>query len=117
MNFEFDKDKPIYKQIISNIKVDIITNTYKSGEKIPSVREYAIDLKVNPNTINRALLELEEIGLIVTKRTNGKFITEDIDIINKIKKEFAVETINKFLIDMKKINISEKEVIELIKGE
>lgn len=117
MNFEFDDNRPIYKQLVEQLKIAIITNTYKLGEKLPSVRDYAIILKVNPNTINRALLELEEDKLIITKRTSGKFVTEDKKIIEKIQKELAKETIEKFISDMEKLNISKKEVVELIKGE
>ena len=117
MNFEFDDSKPIYKQLVEQLKIAIITNTYEIGEKLPSVRDYALELRVNPNTINRALLELEDDGLIITKRTNGKFVTDDKKVIEKVKKELAKETINKFIIDMNNLNISKKEIIELIKGE
>lgn len=117
MDFEFDDNKPIYKQLVEQLKIAIITNVYKFGEKLPSVREYALLLRVNPNTINRALLELEEDKLIITKRTSGKFVTDDKKIIEQIKKELAKETIDKFMADMTKLNISKKEVIELIKGE
>ena len=117
MNFEFDDNKPIYKQLVDQLKIAIVTNNYKLGEKLPSVRDYALLLRVNPNTINRALLELEEDGLIITKRTSGKFVTDDKKMIEKVQKELAKETINKFIIDMAKLNISKKEVIELIKGE
>ena len=74
---DFNKNIPIYIQIEEQIKLDIITNKYKPGEKIKSVREFALELKINPNTINRALLELEEEGLIITQRTSGKYITEN----------------------------------------
>ncbi len=117
MNFEFDDNKPIYKQLVDQLKIAIVTNNYKLGEKLPSVRDYALLLRVNPNTINRALLELEEDGLIITKRTSGKFVTDDKKMIEKVQKELAKETINKFIINMEKLNISKKEVIELIKGE
>lgn len=117
MNFEFDDSKPIYKQLVEQFKIAIITNTYETGEKLPSVRDYALELRVNPNTINRALLELEDDGLIITKRTNGKFVTDDRKIIEKVKKELAKGTIDKFIIDMNNLNISKKEIIELIKGE
>jgi len=117
MNFEFDDSKPIYKQLVEQFKIAIVTNTYGAGEKLLSVRDYALELRVNPNTINRALLELEDDGLIITKRTNGKFVTEDKKVIEKVKKELAKETIDKFIIDMNNLNISKKEIIELIKGE
>ena len=114
---EFNDKKPIYIQLVEQIKIDIITNKYKINEKIPSVREFALNLKVNPNTINRALLQLEEEKLIITKRTSGKFITDDQKLIDKIKNDVAKTTTEKFLNDMEKLNISKKEIIELIKGE
>lgn len=117
MNFEFDNDKPIYKQLVEQLKVAIVTNVYKLGEKLPSVRYYALQLKVNPNTINRALLELEDEGLISTKRTSGKFVTDDKKVLEKIKNELAKATIDNFIIDMEKLNISKNEIIELIKGD
>ncbi len=115
---DFDKNIPIYLQIEEMIKLAIIKEKYKIGEKLPSVREYAIMLKINPNTINRALLELEEEGLIKTQRTNGKYVTEDKEIIKKSKQEYIKKITNEFINKMKDINASKKEILELIeKGE
>ena len=111
----FDKNIPIYLQIEEQIKLDIIKNKYKPGEKIPSVREYALMLKINPNTINRALLELEEEGLINTQRTSGKYITEDTKTIEKLKKQYIETTTNEFINKMKEINVSKTEILELLK--
>ena len=112
---DFDKNIPIYLQIEQQIKLDIIKQKYKPGEKIPSVREYALMLKINPNTINRALLELEEEGLINTQRTSGKYITEDINTIEKLKKQYINDATDEFLNKMKEINVSKKEILELLK--
>ncbi len=117
MNFDFNNNKPIYKQLVDQLKIAIVTDVYEKGSKLPSVREFALNIKVNPNTINRALLELEECGLILTKRTSGKFVTEESLVINKIRKELAEETIEDFLENMKKLDISKKEILELIKGD
>ncbi|MGM9849975.1 MAG: GntR family transcriptional regulator [Bacilli bacterium] len=115
---DFDKNIPIYLQIEEMIRLAIIKEKYKIGEKLPSVREYAIMLKINPNTINRALLELEEEGLIKTQRTNGKYVTEDKEIIKKSKQEYIKKITNEFINKMKDINVSKKEILELIeKGE
>lgn len=112
---DFDKNIPIYLQIEEMIKLAIIKEKYKIGEKLPSVREYAIMLKINPNTINRALLELEEEGLIKTQRTNGKYVTEDKETIKKSKQEYIKKLTNEFINKMKDINVSKKEILELIK--
>lgn len=117
MNYEFDNNKPIYKQLVDQIKLAIITEKYKVCEKIPSVREFSLIYKINPNTVNRALLELEEQKLIITKRTNGKYVTEDENIIKQVKKELVQEKIKQFLYDMKELNISEKELKKLIFNE
>ena len=111
----FDKNIPIYIQIEDQIKLDIITNKYKPGEKIKSVREFALELKINPNTINRALLELEEQRLIITQRTSGKYITENKKIIEQEKNKLINKKINKFISDMKELNIDKNKIIELIK--
>lgn len=112
---DFDKNIPIYLQIEQQMKLDIIKNKYKPGEKIPSVREYALMLKINPNTINRALLELEEEGLINTQRTSGKYITEDKKTIENLKQQYIKNTTNDFLNKMEEINVSKKEILELLK--
>ena len=112
---DFNKNTPIYIQIEDQIKLDIITNKYKPGEKIKSVREFALELKINPNTINRALLELEEQGLIITQRTNGKYITDNKEIIEQEKNKLINKKINKFISDMKELNIDKNKIIEIIK--
>ena len=85
MDAVFNNSVPIYLQIVSEIKKQIVSGKLIPGERIPSVRELALTYKVNPNTMQKALIELEENGLIKTERTNGKFVTEDENIINKIK--------------------------------
>ena len=115
MVYEFDKNIPIYLQIEEQIKLNIIKGIYEKGERIPSVREYAVMLKTNPNTINRALLELEEQGLVKTQRTNGKYVTEDENIIKQTKKEYIKKTTDEFLNKLKEINVSKEEILELIK--
>lgn len=114
MNFEFDKNTPIYLQIEEQIKINIITNKYKPGDKLPSVREFALILKINPNTINRALLELEEQGFIKTYRTSGKYITEEKEIIELEKQKYKKLLLNDFLKQVKKINMTKQEIIDLI---
>ncbi len=117
MKFIFDDNKPIYKQLVEQLKIMIVNNIYKKGEKLPSVRDFAISIKVNPNTIQRALTELEDDGLIITQRTLGKFITEDEKLIKKLKNNLAHQTVERFLLDIEKLDISNEELIELIKSE
>ena len=85
MNYNFDNNIPIYLQLVSLIKNDIIKGALSPGEKLPSIRDLAITYKVNPNTVSKALSELENISLIYTERTNGKYVSSDISLINKYK--------------------------------
>lgn len=119
MKFNFDNNTPIYVQIVEQIKIAIISGDLKSGERLPSVRDLALESKVNPNTMQKALIELEETGLIYTERTNGKFITEDTALILSFKKEYADELSVKFLRGMQNIgydNLSALKYIEKFGG-
>ena len=115
MEFEFDNNTPIYMQLVNNIKMYIISGKLKSGERLPSVRELAFMLKVNPNTVQKALGSLEDIKLIYTERTNGKYVTDNKKLIEKIKKELAEGKVSIFLEDMKNIGIESNEIIEYFK--
>lgn len=115
MPWNFNDDRPIYLQLIDQIQLRIISGIYKSGEKLPSVRDMASDAAVNPNTMQKALTELERTGLVFSQRTSGRFITEDINMIKNIKSSLAKEQIEKFLYSMQKIGYTKQETIELIK--
>ena len=114
MNFEFDDDKPIYKQLVEKLKLQIILGNFQAGDKLPSVRELSALIRVNPNTIQRSLSELEKSGLIYTRRTLGKFVTEDQDVIHQIKKELAIQKIDNFICDMNELGFDQNEVLELL---
>ena len=116
MSFDFNNDKPIYLQIIELIKMQIISNKYSAGDKIPSVRELSMQLSVNPNTIQKALSELEMAGLIITERTNGKFVTDNKELIGEIKMEFINKKVFEFFDDMKKIGLTKQEVIKFLEN-
>ena len=85
MNYTFDNERPIYIQLVEKLRIEIVSGKLKPGERIASVRELAFTTKVNPNTMQKALVELEGEGLIYTERTNGKFITTDQNLIEKAK--------------------------------
>lgn len=114
MNFEFDNNIPIYIQLVEQLKIYIISGKIKSGERLPSVRDFAIQMKVNPNTMQKALVELENIKLIYTERTNGKFVTTDQKLIDKLKYEYAKELTNKYFTNMNSIGIAKSEVIKYL---
>ena len=94
MDHIFDNERPIYIQLVEKIRLEIISGKLKSGERIPAVRELALTARVNPNTMQKALVELENEGLVYTERTNGKFVTDNKELIEKIKKELAKEKVN-----------------------
>lgn len=114
MEYQFDNDKPIYLQMVELIKTEIISGRLKCGEKIPSVRELAVQAKVNPNTVQKALAELERCGLIYTERTNGKFVTENKSIIKAYRDGIINEKVESFFKDMIHIGVSEDEIREYL---
>lgn len=116
MTWQFSDDRPIYTQLMEQIQLKIICGEYKAGEKLPSVRELAAEAAVNPNTMQKALSELERNNLVYSQRTSGRFITEDIEMINNLRKTLAHDEIQKFLYNMKKIGFTHAEIIELLKN-
>lgn len=101
--------------MVELLKIKIIKGEYQLGEKLPSVRELAILFKINPNTIQRALTELEQENLIITKRTSGKFVTEEEKTIVQAKTSIIKDKIDKLLFDMNNMNVTKKEVLKFIK--
>lgn len=114
MQWSIDSERPVYIQLIEHIQANIISGNFKPGDKIPSVRDLAAEAGVNPNTMQRALAELERMGLIFTNRTSGRYITSDIGVIKKLKERSAMNIIEEFLDKMKKIGFNEDEILELL---
>jgi len=114
MDFNFEMDRPIYIQLVEQLKSYIILGKLQPGSRIPSVREFAMQAKVNPNTMQKALMELEEDGLIYTERTNGKFVTENKELIEKVKKDLANQITSKYIESMKNLGISKQEITKYI---
>ena len=101
------------------IKNDIIKGALSPGEKLPSIRDLAITYKVNPNTVSKALSELENISLIYTERTNGKYVSSDISLINKYKEEYATSLTEEYINKMINLGYNKEEINKYImkKGE
>lgn len=114
MKFEFDNNIPIYIQLVEQLKIYIISGKIKSGERLPSVRELALQTKVNPNTMQKALIELENLKLVYTERTNGKFVTTDQNLIDKLKCEYANELSKKYFLSMESIGFDKNEAIRYL---
>lgn len=114
MPWNLDSSRPIYLQIIEQVQMDIITGRYQPGDKLPSVRDLAQEAAVNPNTMQKALSELERSGLIYSQRTSGRFITEDKELIHQMKKELAAAEVSAFVAHMKQLGITPEEIRQLL---
>ena len=114
MPWDLDNNRPIYLQLMERIRQDIVAGTYKPGDKLPSVRELALDAAVNPNTMQKALSELERDGLVYSKRTSGRYITEDETMLNQLKAGLAMQHIRQFLETMKQLGFEKEEIFSLI---
>lgn len=114
MPIEFDNFRPIYIQIIEEIKLKIISGQYKSGEQLPAVRALALDYKVNPNTVQRSYSILEEEGLVYSDSTNGRFVTTNKKLIKKLKEKIAKEKIEMFIDNMDNLGIDKKLIIDYL---
>ena len=116
MIIEFDEKVPIYLQIMDFIKKEIVKGNLKGGDKLPSVRELAEMLKVNPNTVQKAYQELEREGITYTLRGTGSFVTEDEKKIEGLKKQMARSILEKFYKDMKDIGFSDEDIVDLLQS-
>lgn len=115
MPWDFNSTSPIYVQIIEHIKLRIAVGEYKAGDKLLSVRELAAEAEVNPNTMQKALSELERDGLLYTQRTAGRFITENSETISNLREQLAGEQLDMFLKRMQKLGYSPEEALGLLK--
>ena len=117
MQWQFSNDAPIYTQLIQQVKVGIVTGAFPPGERLPSVRDLATEAGVNPNTMQRALAELERDGLVYSQRTAGRFVTEDNTMINQAKRSLAEWHVKTFLEAMLRLGFQKDEIIDLISKE
>ncbi len=114
MAWDMDADRPIYTQLVEKIKMQIVSGYYPCGSKLPSVRELAAVAAVNPNTMQRAFVELERSGLIVTQRTNGRTVTEDKALVDGVRHGMAKLHIKNFADRMKELGYTREEVMTLL---
>ena len=115
MEWKFRSDLPIYSQLVEQIKLGIVSGNLLPGERLMSVRDMATEAGVNPNTMQRALQELEREGMVYSQRTAGRFVTENMKVIERAKKKFAEEQIRSFLEAMKKLGYQWEEILSLLK--
>ena len=117
MAWNLNSDRPIYAQILERIQMQIVSGVYQPGTKIPSVRELAADAGVNPNTMQKALAELERSGLVMTQRTSGRVVTEDLNMIKETRNQLAGEQVRDFVKRMKDLGFDREGIIDLLRKE
>lgn len=114
MPWELLSDRPIYAQLVEQLRIRIVSGSYPPGGKLPSVRDLATEAEVNPNTMQKALSELEQRGLVFTQRTSGRFITEDRSMIEQVKTELATEQLSSFLKSMNQLGYTNEQTMQFI---
>ncbi|WP_438495566.1 GntR family transcriptional regulator [Paenibacillus sp. IHBB 3054] len=114
MTIEFDNNQPIYIQIMNYIKGEIITGKLKPGDKIPSVRELAAELQINPNTVQRTFQELEREEIVETRRGMGRYVTGREETIMTIKKEMAKDVLDRFIRGMEELGFQGEEILTVV---
>ena len=115
MDWNFKNGIPIYTQIVDELTMRIASGAYAPGEKLDSVRDMAMDAGVNPNTMQRALSEIERRGLVYSERTSGRFVTRDENVLKELHKELAGRYLDEFVEKLQKIGMNEKEISDFIK--
>ena len=115
MEWSIRNDLPIYSQLMEQIKLALVSGGFSPGERLPSVRDLAAEAGVNPNTMQRALQELEREGLVYSQRTAGRFVTEEAEKIAGVKKDLAARQVRDFLEAMEKLGFQGGELLALIR--
>ena len=114
MQWQLRGDRPIYQQLVEKLTEQIVSGQLAAGDKVPTVRELAAQAGVNPNTMQRALADMEREGLMHSNRTSGRYVTEDKEMIQKIREQIAGDRITEFLAGMSQLGFSEQEVYDLL---
>ena len=117
MDWKFRNDVPIYSQLVEQIELRIISGVYAPGERLMSVRDMSMEAGVNPNTLQRALQELERRGMVHAQRTAGRFVTEDRELIDSAKMALAKKHVENYISSMSEIGFDLNEMISLLKEE
>lgn len=117
MSWIFSGDRPIYAQLVEQLQIRIVTGAYPPGSRMDSVRDLAGEAAVNPNTMQRAMAELEKQGLVRSERTAGRFVTDDPDTIAALRTALAREKIKAFLTEMGKLGYSQRDTFALLEQE
>jgi len=114
VEWNFNGDKPIWIQISEQLRQRIVTGAYPKGERLPTVRDLASEAGVNPNTMQRALAQLEAEGLAISNRTVGRLVTDDEEALSKVRMEIAEEKMAEYLKSMEVLGFSQEEATNLL---
>lgn len=114
MAWHFSSDKPVYLQISERLTKSVLSGEYQPGEQIPTVRQLALEAAVNPNTVQHAFAELEKEGVIISKGTSGRFVTDDVQIIELSRKTLAEKIVKEFVKNTKALSLTKEQVIAII---
>lgn len=117
MAWSFSGEKPIYAQLVERLQTRIVTGEYPPGARLDAVRDLSEQAGVNPNTMQRAMTELESRGLVYAQRTAGRFVTEDVSRIAALKDDLAREKLGRFLAEMEGLGFTRGEVLSLLESE
>ncbi len=113
MAWKLDSDRPIYTQILEVITIRIVSGQYAPGDRLPSVRELAAEAGVNPNTMQKALSELERSGLVTTQRTSGRTVTDDMEQVKQMRNHLAQTHVKEFIEKMEELGFHKEEIRRL----
>ncbi len=113
MAWKLEDDRPIYVQVVEIMRNRIIAGEFKPGDRLPSVRDLAIEAGANPNTIQRAFRVLEQMELVTTNRTNGKSVTTDEETISHVKQEAAMQEVVQFFTRMSRLGYDRDNALNL----
>ena len=116
MSWQFDNERPIYTQLVEQLALRMVTGVYAPGARLPSVRELAEEARVNPNTMQRAMSELEAKGLLRTERTSGRFVSEDAALLENIRQDLATGHVQAFLAHMARLGYDKEAALALAAG-
>ncbi|MFQ7470452.1 GntR family transcriptional regulator [Amedibacillus dolichus] len=113
MNFQ--NERPIYLQIVEQMEMEIMSGHYPKGSKLPTVRELAMQYKVNPNTMQKAFVELEQRGLVFAKRTSGRYVSENESVIENVKQQAAKAKTQEYIRYVRQLGLEEEDILRLFK--
>ena len=114
MKWQIDNNRPVYIQLVEQLKVKIISGEIELDSKLDSVRSLAADAMVNPNTMQKALAELEGEGFVYSKRTSGRFVTDNKELIENERKNLVKDNVKKTLDTLINLGYTNEEILNLV---